>query len=408
MQTPINRRRFLRQSWGGLFGLAAAHGWSRLFSAETARSTKHCIVLWMAGGPSQLETFDPKPNTATGGPTRAIDTTVPGLRIAEHLPHIAQRCEHLAILRGLTSPEGDHARGTHLLQTGYPFVQAFPRPSLGAVVSHENGGSDLPHFVSLGARGLGPAYLGADHAPFAVEDPGEVVRLLTELQKQRLQLQRLRVLGAEFERQHLDAALDRRAATLQRLERLLVTPFAKSLDLRTASESDRQRYGDSPFGQRCLLARRLLEAGVKFVEVYHEGWDTHADNFTNVAQLCREIDAPWATLIDDLRASGLWDETVIVWMGEFGRTPQINGNTGRDHFPKVTPVVLGGGRVAGGRSFGHTDRLGLEIESGRVTVPDLFATLLQALGIDPRKEFRTEFGAIAPASDHGSVIDGLL
>ena len=189
---------------------------------------------------------------------------------------------------------------------------------------------------------------------------------------------------------------------------MLTTPFVKALDVEKASESDRTRYGESEFGQRCLLARRMLESGVKFVEVNHDGWDTHDDNFNSVARLCSEIDRPWAMLMDDLKTLGLWDDTVVIWMGEFGRTPQINGNTGRDHFPNVTPVVLGGGGLKGGQVIGQTNDKGLEIASGKVTVPDLFATLLTALGVDPAFEFRTEFGAIALASDHGKPIAGLL
>ena len=408
MQFNFTRRQFVGGSLGGLFAFAARHGQDSLFAAEAAKTTKRCIVLWMGGGPSQIDTFDPKPGTATGGPTQAIATPVPGLSISGYLPEVAKRFDQLSVIRGLTSPEGDHDRGTHFMHTGYPFVQAFPRPTLGSIISHENPASDFPLFVSVGAKGLGPAYMGPDHAPFAVEDPNQAVQLITGLRKQRSSIRRLQEFSARFEREHLGGALERRSASVQRVERMLTTPFVKALDVANAPENDRQRYGDSQFGQRCLLARRLLESGVKFVEVNHDGWDTHDDNFNNVARLCSEIDGPWATLIDDLKASGLWDETVVVWMGEFGRTPQINGNMGRDHFPQITPVALGGGGIRGGQIVGRTDKNGLAIEDGKVTVPDLFATLLKALGLDPAHEFRTEFGAIAPASDHGTVISALV
>jgi len=262
--------------------------------------------------------------------------------------------------------------------------------------------------VSIGARGLGPAYMGPDHAPFAVEDPAQAVRLMTGLRRQRSALRRLDEFNARFDAEHVDAQLARRRTSLQRMERMLTTPFVAALDVDQASESDRVRYGEGEFARRCLLARRLLEAGVRFVEVVHGGWDTHDDNFNNVTRLCSEVDRPWAALMDDLQASGLWEETVLVWMGEFGRTPQINSNTGRDHFPRSTPVALGGGGLRGGVAVGATNRLGLEIDGASVTVPDLFATLLATLGIDPAHEFRTEFGAIAPATDKGTPIAELV
>jgi len=408
MLIHATRRQFVNGSLGGLFAFAMKHRCDGLFAAEASRSTKRCIVLWMQGGPSQLETFDPKPGTITGGPTTAIKTSVPGIEIAANLPEIAKRMDSLSIIRSLTSPEGDHDRGSSFLHTGYPLVQALPRPTLGSIVSHENPHSDFPLFVSIGARGLGPAYMGPDHAPFAVENPIEAVRLINGLRKQRKSLRQLDEFGSKFDQQHFDSGLQRRQASMQRVERMLTTPFVKALDVEKASESDRARYGGTEFGQRCLLARRLLESGVKFVEVVQDGWDTHDDNFKNVGRLCGDIDRPWATLIDDLKSSGLWNETVVVWMGEFGRTPQINSGNGRDHFPNITPVVLGGGGIRGGHVVGKTNSTGLEIADSLATVPDLFATLLTSLGIDPAHEFRTEFGAIAPASDHGKPIQELI
>lgn len=408
MLPNLNRRRFLSGSLGGVFALAARYSCDRLFAADVAQTTKRCVVLWMAGGPSQLETFDPKPGQATGGPTKSIATAVPGIEIAAGLPGVAQRLDRLNIIRSLTTPEGDHDRGEYFLHTGYRQVPAFPRPTLGSIVSHENPPADFPLFVSVGARGLGPAYMGPDHAPFAVENPAQAVELITGLRKRRGSLRFLEEFSAEFDARHSDSGLERRRASLQRLERMLTQPFVKVLDVEKAPTADRDRYGRSEFGQRCLLARRLLESGVKFVEVAHGGWDTHENNFNTVARLCGEIDGPWSALLDDLQSSGLWNETIVVWMGEFGRTPQINGNSGRDHFPQVTPVVLGGGGLKAGQVVGRTNAMGLEIAEGAVTVPDLFATLLTGLGIDPAHEFRTEFGAIAPASDHGKPIGALV
>lgn len=408
MPLQANRRQFIQTIGSGIFALSLKHRCDAMFALPPQNLTKRCIVLWMGGGPSQLETFDPKPGTATGGPTESIATAVPGISIAKVLPEIAKRMADLSILRNLNSPEGDHERGSHFLHTGYPQVQAFPRPALGSILSHESPATDFPLFVSLGSRGFGPAYMGPDHAPFSVEDPLQAVNQLRDLTKQRGLLKRLDEFNNGFDRHHYDGGLTRRRSSIGRVERMLSTPFVGALNLDNASTQDRARYGDSIFGQRCLLARRLIESGVRFVEVTHDGWDTHDENFTSVARLCSEIDRPWSLLIDDLKASGLWSETVVVWMGEFGRTPQINANQGRDHFPQVTPVVIGGGGIRGGQVIGKTNSTGLEIVGDKVTVPDLFATLLSSFGIDPAHQFQNEFGAVAPASDQGKVINGLL
>jgi uncharacterized protein (DUF1501 family) len=403
-----SRRRFFTTTASGMFALSLRHSCSRLFAATPSGPVKRCVVLWMGGGPSQLETFDPKPGQTTGGPTTAIETSAPGISIAANLPEIAKRMDRLSVIRNLSSPEGDHDRGQYLLHTGYPLIQAFPRPTLGSVISHESAAADFPMFVSVGATGLGPAYMGPDHAPFAVQDPAAAVRLIAGLRRQRRSMKFLDEFSSQFDATHAHPGVDRRRATLQKMERMLTTPFVSALDIDNSPQTDRDRYGDSEFGRRCLLARRLLEAGVRFVEVQHDGWDTHSDNFNAVANLCGGIDRPWSTLIDDLQASGLWNETLVVWMGEFGRTPQINADTGRDHFPNVTPVVLGGGGLRGGVAVGRTNATGLEIDGDKVTVPDLFATLMTAMGLDPAYEFRTEFGAVAKATEDGKPIAALL
>ena len=408
MQFHQSRRRFLGHSLGGVFAFAMKHACDSLFAAEPTGAVKRCVVLWMGGGPSQMETFDPKPGKATGGPTTSIATSVPGIEIASNFPEIAKRMDRLSLIRNLSSPEADHDRGQYIMHTGYPLIQAFPRPTLGSIVSHESPAADFPLFVSVGGKGPGPAYMGPDHAPFSVEDPAAAVQLIAGLRRQRRSMKFLEEFSTKFDESHLGSGLDRRRATLQRIERMMTTPFVKALDVDNSSESDRSRYGDGEFGRRCLLARRLLESGVRFVEIQHDGWDTHSDNFNSVAELCGQIDAPWSALLDDLQSSGLWNETLVVWMGEFGRTPQINSDNGRDHFPNVTPVVIGGGAIKGGVVVGQTNETGLEIAGDKVTVPDLFATLLTGLGLDPAHEFRTEFGAIAPASDHGKVISALL
>jgi len=188
----------------------------------------------------------------------------------------------------------------------------------------------------------------------------------------------------------------------------VTTPFVDALNLERESTSVRERYGREEFGQGCLLARRLLETGVNFVEVQHGGWDTHVNNFSAVRNLCQAIDKPWGALMEDLDSSGLLDETLVIWMGEFGRTPRINANRGRDHFPRVIPTLIGGVGLASGTAIGQTNKSGTEIDGESHSVADLFATIFRTLGIDPGHEFQTEFKSPAPATDGGEAIKELI
>lgn len=409
----LNRRQLIGGSVSGFFAFAARNQFSSLF-AQTPPGTgtevkaKRCIVLWMEGGPSQLETFDPKPGTSTGGPLKSIATSSTEIRISETLPQVAKQMQHLSVLRNLTSPEGDHVRARYYLHTGFPFVPAFPRPALGSVISHEMPECEFPKYVSLGSPGVGPAYMGPEHAPFSIEDPAAARELFRTIRRRRDRLSLLRDLDATFQGGHKDRRMDVRNATLEKIERMATTDFADALNVETVSAADRTRYGNSRFGQRCLVARQLLELGVNFVEVQQGGWDTHADNFNAVGRLCSAIDQPFAALIEDLKSSGMYDDTLILWMGEFGRTPTINAQQGRDHFPLVTPVVIGGGPVQTGLAIGQTDRLGRSIEGDSYQVADLFATIFGAFGIEADKEFTTDFDSPTTATEEGQVIRELL
>ena len=362
----------------------------------------------MNGGPSQLDTFDPKPASSNGRGVTAIATAQTGLEISDALPHMATAMSDLSVLRCLTSTEGEHLRAQYFLRTGYKFVPGLPRPSAGSVVSHQSAPLDFPRYVTIGSAGYGPAYLGPDHAPFSIEDPNEARELLLRIRRQTDRIELLQELGQPFEREHPSVAVDRRSAMLTRIERLVTTPFVDALRLDRETPAVQARYGATDFGRACLLARRLFETGVSFVEIQHGGWDTHANNRSGVRTLCGQIDQPWSALMGELKGSGLLAETVVVWMGEFGRTPTINANRGRDHFPKVTPAVLGGGGLAGGRVIGQTSASGMEIEGPSFKVADLFASIFTALGIDPRHEFETDFGSPVAATDSGTPIAELF
>ena len=416
----FSRRRMLGGTLGGFLSFAARHPIGRLAAADGDPQTasgsgvrkngpaKRVVVLWMNGGPSQFETFDPKPGTGTGGDAESIATSVPGLHISSTLPEIAARMDRFNVIRNLTSTEGEHERAQYFMHTGYPFVEAFPRPALGSMASHEMPASDIPNYVSLGSAGFGPAWLGPEHAPFSIEDPEHALQLLNQLRRRRRRLEFLQELTSDFDRRHSGEALQRRRGMVKRIERLVDTPFVRALDVRRETESRRAAYGDEPFGRRCLIARRLLETGVRFVEIRQDGWDTHQNNHNQVKRLCERIDRPWALLVDELQEAGLLDETIVLWLGEFGRTPRINAQSGRDHFPSVTPAVIGGGGLQAGQVIGSTNSSGTSISGEPCTAADLFATILNQLGIDPAHEFRTNFNSPAAATDSGTPIAELV
>jgi hypothetical protein len=356
-----------------------------------------------------MDTFDLKPGHANGGPFRAIATAVPGIRISEHLPQIARQMHRLALVRSMNSKEGDHRLAASYVHTGYPQRGPIQYPALGALVAKEVGtpGADLPAFVSIApyrvsnSSAHSPGFLGPRFAPLIVgEDLG--VQNLTPhagVGSEHLEA-RLRLVEQsqhEFVADHPSAAAQSHRTAYERAARLMTTAAARALDLDREPARLRDRYGRTKFGQACLLARRLIEHGVPFIEVSLggdtiNGWDTHSNNFERVRELSQALDAGWATLMDDLKDRGLLDSTVLVWMGEFGRTPTINGDQGRDHFPSAWSAVLGGGGIKGGQVLGKTSPGGEAIEERPVSVPDLLATICRALNIDLHKSNQSNVG----------------
>lgn len=408
----INRRQILGGSVSGFFAFAARNHFSHLFAnTDLSRSNpvaKRCIVLWMEGGPSQLDTFDPKPRTENGGPVQSIKTSADDIQISEHLPQVAKQMHQLSVVRNLTSTEGDHLRARYYLHTGFKFVPTFPRPGLGSLISHQTDPVEVPKYVTLGGSGFGPAYLGSVHAPFSIEDPSAARELLRRIRRRSGRLALLRELDSQFNQSQSDPRVENRKALLEKIESLAGTGFAEALSTDRFKNSELARYGNSEFGRRCLVARNLLDAGVKFVEVQLGGWDTHANNFASVQRLCGQLDSPFAALVEDLKSNGMYDDTLILWLGEFGRTPAINGRNGRDHFPAITPAVIGGGPVKNGIAVGQTNSNGQSISGKSYEVADLFATILDAFGIAPDQEFTTDFDSPTTATEKGEVIRELI
>lgn len=404
----FDRRVFLGRSLRVGVGFGASSWLANLAAAEQGSKPKRsCIVLWMAGGPSQTDTFDLKTGHANGGPFQKIATKTSGIEICEHLPAFARWTEKSAIIRSMSTKEGDHGRATQHLRTGYLPQGSIQFPALGSIVAHERKEfhSDLPHYVSIAPRGIfapgrPPAgFLGPEYAPLVVgkdrgDDQDESMLRVENLQRpgqltdqqaqQRLDL--LRTMEKEFLDGHPGMTAQSHQSAYDRAVRLMSPEAAKAFNLDEEPVALRDAYGRNRFGQGCLLARRLIERNVPYVEVSLGGWDTHDDNFTKTRDLCRILDPAWSKLLSDLDERGRLDSTLVVWMGEFGRTPVINPQVGRDHYPKAWSVAMSGGGVKGGQVVGKTSADGLTVEDRPVTVPDLLATVCLSLGLDPTKQ----------------------
>jgi hypothetical protein len=413
----LSRRDWLRLSTSGIAG-SSMSGWLGTLSADAAADPKRrrsCILLWMNGGPSQMDTFDLKPGHANGGPFREIATSVPGIQISEHLPQLARHMDRLVLVRSMTSKEGDHDLANYYLHAGYLKRGPIQYPTIGALVAKEAGAADadLPAFVSIAPHrrfisgAQTPGFLGPRYAPLIVGDGDAREQSLgvpnltphTGIGSEHLEarLRLVQQMQQEFVADHPSAAATSHQTAYQRAARLMRTSAGKVFDLDEEPARLRDAYGRNRFGQGCLLARRLVERGVPFIEVSlggdnGMGWDTHSNNFETVRDLSQVLDAGWATLMGDLKERGLLESTLIVWMGEFGRTPTINGDKGRDHFPGAWTAVLGGGGIRGGQVIGKTSAGGETIEQWPVSVPDLLATVCLALGIDPTKSNQSNVG----------------
>lgn len=408
----ISRREFAKLSAAGVLG-AGLSGWLNVLAAHASQQrarTKSCILLWMDGGPTHKDTFDLKPGTANGGPYREINTSVPGIRISEHFPQLARLMNHAAIIRSMSTAEGAHGRAKYNLHTGYREGQGgLVYPSIGSIVASELGRPEfpLPNYVSVGNRSFGSGFLGPRHQPLIINDANRGVENLraavaTGQFDNRVSL--LEELEAGFHRTHPGAIVNAHRTTYQRAVTLMRDQGAAAFDINREDSATRNRYGDTPFGRGCLLARRLVEAGVSFVEVTLGGWDTHQNNFTRVRQLSAIVDPAMSSLITDLRDRGLLDSTLVIWMGEFGRTPRINSRgtePGRDHYPRAWSLVMAGGGIRGGQVVGRTDAEGATVVERPVNTLDFMATVCTILGIDPNKQNHTPIGRPVRIVDRG-------
>jgi hypothetical protein len=354
-----------------------------------AGRAKQVVFLYMNGGASQLETFDPKPGTTNGGPTRTVPTSITGVHFADSLPMLAARASHLCVVRGMTSAEGNHQRARYLMHAGYAPNPTVEHASFGSILAKERGvpDADVPAYVSVGGPGAGPGYLGVAHGPFVVQDaarPLANVDLPAGVTRDRrdARLALLDSMNARFGADRGQGIPVAQRTMYERARRLMDSRHLEAFDLERASNTERERYGDTVFGRNTLLARRLLDIEVPCVEVMMNGWDTHDDNFNRVVALNADLDRAMSALLDDLDAEGRLDHTLVVWLGDFGRTPRITASEGRGHYPQAWSLVLAGGGVQGGRVVGRTDERGESVVGRPVSVPDLFASMAHATGID--------------------------
>ena len=409
----LRRRGFLRCLPAATLA-AGSLDWQGRLAAQTSQlkqQARACILLWMQGGPSQFETFSPKPGHTNGGETTAIATSVPGIQISEHLPAVAGSMEDICIIRSMNSKEGSHPRASYLAHTGYIPTASIKHPTIGAHVAHQIGDEDseLPDFVRIGRvrSASGGGLLGINYDPFVLNDASRTPDnttpgTSTERYQRRLGL--LDSLQEESEATEKKQEVRDHRKVYGKASRMVLSSEMMAFDIAQEPSSIRGKYGTSSFASGCLMARRLVEAGVPFVEVSAGNWDTHQDNFERTGTLCNQVDQPFAFLLEDLRQRGLLEQTLVVWMGEFGRTPRINARSGRDHYPRAYNVALAGAGVRGGQVIGTTDPGGVGVEDRPVGTADLLRTIFQAVQVDADHENMSNVGRPITVVDGGEAV----
>ena len=430
-----NRRLVSRREWHGVVASGAvAMSASTPATATPAPATHRgraqaCVLIWLGGGMCHVDTLDPKPvgdpeSNKAGSAYPSIPTAIPGVRVCEHLERTAPLLDRGVLIRSLTHRfKIDHADSTNHVKTGRIPSGTVVYPSLGSLVAHQRDRRDdhVPPYIVMGYPNVtrGPGFLGSQYGYFYLTDaeagptglrrPFDVDQRRQQRRQELLGLLRRRAM----KRRPDDWALQEYDASIREAKLLMQGPFARVFSLSAERDSIRQRYG-SAFGQRCLLARRLVESGVRFVEVAYDlnfrngtGWDTHRHGQKNQHRLIQDLDQSLSALIEDLENRGLLDETLIVVATEFGRPPEFDAQGGRGHQSAAFSAAMFGGSLVTGQVIGHTDELGRKVVDRPVSIPDLHATILAALGIDPSIELFDGDRPI-PITDHGRPIDELF
>jgi len=384
-------------------------------AAEVRKNQKACILLWMGGGPPTIDLWDLKPGSKNGGEFRPIDTTG-DMQISEHLPNVAKQMKHLSIVRSMSTREADHGRGRYFMHTAYVPNPTVIHPTFGSVVSHELGSKrsylEIPSFVSIDGGSESAGFLGMVNAPFVVDSNGNIRNSQVEgVDSARLdqRLRMLDVIETNFIRSKRGEAPQAHKDVYSKAVNLMKSEQMAAFKVADEPMEVQERYGNTGFGRGCLMARRLVEAGVPFIEVNLGGWDLHNSVFDTLRnQRLPVLDQAMAALTEDLAERGMLDDVVIVWMGEFGRTPRINQDVGRDHWAASWSVVVGGGGLKGGQAIGKTDKDGVGIESQSYLPGDIWATVAHALGIPLDTVYTSKRGRPMKIANGGTPIKELI
>ena len=415
---PLTRRGLCRSAAGGLATLLGmpVRGLVAREPGVAARAAQAdaVILLWMGGGMSHIDTFDPKAGAKTGGEFTAIRTAVDGVTISEILPTVAAQLGHATLLRTLTGESADHGDATHHVLTSYPRVRELVHPSLGSIVADQvDRLGDLPAFVTIGGQAPSPGYLGQTAEAYFIGEPGQPDPTVTlpegiTLVRSSHRLELLDRLNKGFAVDAKNRLVDAVDGSYAAAVKLMRSPALTAFNLDDEPPAVREAYGDTRFGRGCLLARRLVDQGVRFVQVNLGGFDTHTGNFPAMRGLGAVIDPAIGTLLRDLAASGRLDRTLVLVLSEFGRTPDINGSAGRDHYPDVFSGLVAGGAIRRGFVLGATDPEGRKAEERPVRLADLHATVVAQLGIDPDREVPSLLGRNMKLVNGGRVIGEML
>ena len=415
--TGMSRRHFMSHLTGAsaMTMPALAMGNTLLANADDLkRRRKSAILLWMGGGPSTMDIWDLKPGAPTGGPFRPIATSG-DVQISEHMPLMAKQMHNMAIVRSMSTREADHGRGRYYMHTGYVPNPNIEHPSYGAVLSHQLNHQrpelEIPPFVTVGGGSVGPGFLGMAWAPFSVNSNGQVRNLQMGLEDQRLyqRMYALDLIESGFINQRRGSAASHHQKILKKTLNLMTSSQMDAFKVAGEPEDVKERYGNTNFGRGCLMARRLVEQGVPFIEVGLGGWDNHNNIHATLRDTkLPELDQAMSALTEDLEQRGLLEDTAIIWMGEFSRTPRINGNAGRDHWARSWSVVVGGGGMNGGIAVGETNSDGTRVETEPYTSQDVMASVCKALGISLQTTFTSQNGRPMKIANSGKVIKELF
>ena len=414
----INRRHFMSHLAGAAALAAPATAFTNTLLANASdlrKRHKAALLLWMGGGPSTMDIWDLKPGAATGGPFQPISTSADGIQICEHMPLMAQQMHHMSLVRSMSTREADHMRGRYYMHTGYVPNPNVEHPSYGAVVAHELADQvpdlEIPPFVSVGGGSVGPGFLGMTWAPFVVDSNGNVRNLDMGIDPARLsqRLEMLTAIEGRFIGEKRGASAEDHAKVLDKTIRILKSEQMDAFKVMKEPTDVQEKYGNTGFGRGCLMARRLVEQGVPFVEVDLGGWDNHADIFKTLKDnKLPELDKAMSALVSDLAERSLLDDTAIIWMGEFSRTPNINGNGGRDHWARSWSVAVGGGGFKRGVVVGETSSDGKEVVTEPYSAQDLMASVLKSLDISLETTFTAKNGRPMKIANSGKVIKELF